>query len=247
MEKDFMRSLLAAVGLLLWLAALGGPEPSVTPGDIARARAAQPSITDADIERARRLNPMPTEEDLSKVPVPGATNAEALPQPPQPATIDLEALARGYQQQGGAIAAAQAMTNEPALLIFVSFSIPERNLRALVDQAARAGATLVLRGLDSGSLTTTVRRVSSLIGQQNVAIQIDPQAFTRFAVTTVPTFVLVQGGNTAQQCGANSCTAEAFVATAGDVSLGYALEHVQKRSPRFSAVARKYAALLRRG
>ena len=39
-------------------------------------------------------------------------------------------------------------------------------------------------------LRDTVAQVQGLIGSRQVAVQIDPQAFDRYAVTRVPTFVL---------------------------------------------------------
>lgn len=80
----------------------------------------------------------------------------------------------------------------PTLLVFVSFSMPEPALERLVDQAARTGATLVLRGLVEDSMQKTVARVQRVIGQRKVGFQIDPQAFDRFAIAATPSFVLIK-------------------------------------------------------
>jgi conjugal transfer pilus assembly protein TrbC len=68
--------------------------------------------------------------------------------------------------------------------------MPRASLQLLTDQAARAGAVLVLRGLKSQSMRQTVAAVQELIGKRRVAWVIDPEAFTRFAVRQAPTFVL---------------------------------------------------------
>ena len=63
---------------------------------------------------------------------------------------------------------------------------------------------------------------------------IDPEAFTRFAVRQAPTFVLMLGdaGNDMQgSCRAGCATPSGFVSVAGDVSLDYALETIQRRTP----------------
>jgi hypothetical protein len=103
--------------------------------------------------------------------------------------IDLEALARGYAGQSDAMAQAQGLAAGPGLFIFVSLTMPRATLQGLVDQAARAKATIVIRGFANGSLRDTVAQVQGLIGKRQVAIQIDPLAFDRFAISKVPSFV----------------------------------------------------------
>lgn len=172
-----------------------------------------------------------------------APNVDSLPRPLSPSTIDLEAIAKGYEslQSDGHAALASA---GPALLVFISFSMPEPTLIRLVDQAARAGASLLLRGFVDGSLTATVARANRLIAGRRVAFQIDPQAFDRFAVSSTPTFVLLRSAAEATDCAAASCfDRDAFVAAAGDVSIDYALRLMQRTAPRFAGEA---AAFLKR-
>jgi conjugal transfer pilus assembly protein TrbC len=77
--------------------------------------------------------------------------------------------------------------------------------------------------------------VQGLIGQRQVAIQIDPQAFDRFTIERVPSFVLVRDGTRPVSCASGSCAPpEGFLRTTGDVSLDYALEYMQRRSPQFA-------------
>ncbi len=228
----------AALALLLGLVC--GPHgahaqatPTVTEEDIERAKRSQPSITEPDMQRARERNRMPTDAELRRVPVPSTPNIDALPKPTTHAPVDLEALARGFDAQTG-----QAALNSkpgPALLVFISFAMPEATLSRLVDQAARAQASLVLRGLVDGSLVHTVSRVQQLIGARKVAVQIDPQAFDRYAITKTPTFVLVRDGMQPQPCASGLCVpGDGFVTAAGDVSLDYALALFQRSAPRFS-------------
>ena len=73
-----------------------------------------------------------------------------------------------------------------SLLVFVSFAMPEATITRLLDQASRARATLVLRGFVNGSLRDTVERMQRLIGNRQVAVQIDPQAFDRFSIVRTP-------------------------------------------------------------
>jgi conjugal transfer pilus assembly protein TrbC len=199
-------------------------------------------VTDADIERARRQHRMPTDAELARIPVPSAPRIDALPQPATRTPIDLEALAKGFDAHADKPALRAA--SGPRLLIFISFAMPEATITRLLDQAARARATLVLRGLINGSLRDTVEHMQRLIGNRQVAVQIDPQAFDRFAITRTPSFVLVRDGAVAQPCAAGMCIAgDQFVLAAGDVSLDYALKFFERSAP---AMARDASAYLRR-
>ena len=224
------RTLCAAVAvLLLARSVLGAP-------------ATPPAVTDADIERARQQHPMPTDAELARVPVPSTPRIDALPQPATRTPVDLEALAKGFDAQADKPPLGAA--SGPSLLVFISFSMPEATLARLVDQAARARASLVLRGLVNGSLRDTVERMQRLIGNRQVSVQIDPQAFDRFSIVRTPSFVLVRDGAQPQRCGAGMCfAADQFALAAGDVSLDYALERFQRSAPR---LARDASAFLKR-
>lgn len=217
--------------------ALAQNPPVITDADIERVRREQPAITEGDIDAARRKYSMPGDAELRYAPVP-TPNVEALPQPLSRTPIDLEALARGYASQADAMTQAQGLATGPGLLVFVSLSMPRPTLQRLVGQAARAKASIVLRGFANGSLRDTVAQVQGLIGARQVAVQIDPLAFDRFAVTRVPTFVLVRDGTRPVACASGSCApADSFLRTSGDVSLDYALEHMRRSAPGFGPPA----------
>lgn len=211
-----------------------------------------PVVTEADIERSQRETPTVTEQDIElarlKYALPGATghrsapqnspNLEALPQPATPVPVDLEALARGYAGQSDAMTQAQGLATGPGLFIFVSLTMPRATLQGLINQAARAKASIVIRGFANGSLRDTVAQVQGLIGKQQVTIQIDPLAFDRFAISKVPSFVLLRDGTRPIACASGSCApADSFLHASGDVSLDYALEHMQRSAPGFSPAA----------
>ncbi|MDT0136498.1 type-F conjugative transfer system pilin assembly protein TrbC [Acidovorax sp. PRC11] len=233
-----LTSLLAAGALpAVWAAG-----PTITEADIERARRAQPTVTEQDIEQARRKHSLPPMD----IPETTGPTIDALPQPVTRTPVDLEALARGYASQTDAMEAAQGLAKGPSLFVFVSLAMPRPTLQRLIDQAARARASVILRGLTNGSLRQTVAQVQPLIGQRQVAVQIDPQAFDRFAIVRVPSFVLVRDGTRPESCAAGSCAPpEAFLRTAGDVSLDYALEHMQRAAPAFRADAAPFLARLR--
>jgi len=231
------RALGLTAALLASAQALAQNPPVITDADIERVRREQPAITEGDIDAARRKYSMPGDAELRYAPVP-IPNVEALPQPLSRTPIDLEALARGYASQADAMTQAQGLATGPGLLVFVSLSMSRPTLQRLVDQAARAKASIVLRGFANGSLRDTVTQVQGLIGSRQVAVQIDPLAFDRYAVTRVPTFVLLRDGTRPVACASGSCApADSFLRSSGDVSLDYALEHMRRSAPGFGPSA----------
>lgn len=170
---------------------------------------------------------------------------DALPAPATQTPMDLEALARGFA------AATEVPTlqaaGEPRLIVFISLSMPEATLARLVDQAARARAQLLLRGLAEGSLPRTAARIQQLIGTRPVAVQIDPRAFDRYAIQRVPSFVLARAGAQDTTCSGEQCArSDDHVMAAGDVSLDYALAHFQRSAPAFAKDAGRFLARLGR-
>ena len=238
------RALGLTAALVASTQALAQNPPVITDADIERVRREMPTVTDQDIDAARRKYSMPSDAELRSAPVPTPPNVEALPQPLSRTPIDLEALARGYASQAEAMTQAQGLAT--GLLVFVSLSMPRPTLQRLVDQAARAKASIVLRGFANGSLRDTVAQVQGLIGSRQVAVQIDPQAFDRYAVTRVPTFVLVRDGTRPVACASGSCApADSFLRTSGDVSLDYALGHMRRSAPEFGPPADTFLKRIR--
>ena len=192
---------------------------------IALAQAPQwPTVQ--DIDRALKTHPFPGAERISSQPIPQPPRID-----PKRGAIDIEALARGkVPLPTNALA---ARSGPAPLRIFITLDMPRASLQLLTDQASRAGAVLVLRGLKSQSMRQTVAIVGELIGERKVAWVIDPEAFTRFAVRQAPTFVLTLNdatGNDAEgNCGSGCVTPAGFASVAGDVSLDYALEAIMRR------------------
>ena len=132
------------------------------------------------------------------------------------------------------------------LLVFVSLSMPQATLKRLAEQANRAGAVLVLRGLKGGigkgHYKETVTALKPL-AETGATVQIDPEAFARYNVGAVPTFVLAARQ---EDCGGTKCAVGATAVT-GDVSLEYALEHMVDRNDGFSKVAQARLRKMRGG
>ncbi|MDZ7324880.1 type-F conjugative transfer system pilin assembly protein TrbC [Kosakonia sacchari] len=84
--------------------------------------------------------------------------------------------------------------NAPVAMMFVSFSIPEDELRSRVNDAADLGVTVSLRGMVNGDMRQTGTRVANLVKETNKGgMQIDPVSFRRYGVTSVPTLIVKCG------------------------------------------------------
>ena len=97
------------------------------------------------------------------------------------------------------------------LIIFISSSMPPASLKALFWQAQRAGIPLVFRGLMDNSFAKT----KSFFEEHQINGEIDPNLFSEYHVSEVPTFVIREG--------------KSFDALQGNISLEDALTLFKKK------------------
>ncbi len=116
------------------------------------------------------------------------------------------------------------------LYIFVSFSLGEKALLNLANEVQPYGATLVLRGFKDNSYTKTVQALQNIIMKLALGRQtrgtgqgfiIDPELFSLFSVTAVPTYVLAKPFQLHAQMRMQSPLHDRLQ---GHVSVSYALE-----------------------
>ena len=81
--------------------------------------------------------------------------------------------------------AADNVVQEPELLVFVSFSMPETSLKTLAQQVRKADGKLIFRGLVNGSFKLMSEKLRHL-GEE---VWIDPTLFAKYKITKVPTFI----------------------------------------------------------
>lgn len=77
--------------------------------------------------------------------------------------------------------------------IFVSFSLHERNLRQIIEDARRYGAFVVIRGLKNNSMRETVQYLLRSVMSTGQGVLVDPTLFQKFGIRHVPSFVLYDG------------------------------------------------------
>jgi conjugal transfer pilus assembly protein TrbC len=190
-----------------------------------------------------QLLPRAFAEPLVRPPAPALPKLSVLPE--LRGTIDPAALARRYEEARKQGSAARAPVN-PALIVFVSLSMPESSLKSILDQSARAPAVVKLRGVADGSMRKTLERIKALIGDRDVAFEIDPDAFRRYGVASVPAVVLASPAALAARCSEASCLAPAsFAIVRGDVTLDHALDLIERQDTAFAPIARGYYRRIR--
>jgi type-F conjugative transfer system pilin assembly protein TrbC len=122
----------------------------------------------------------------------------------------------------------------PTILVFVSFSMPDRTLKNYLEDASRIGASLVLRGLVDDDLLATQHAIRDLVGKgavdrEGAGFLIDPTLYTRFGIEQAPTILVTE--TPVAPCNELECPTPSHIKLAGDVSLAWALERIAAEAP----------------
>lgn len=89
----------------------------------------------------------------------------------------------------------QEPVEDGAVYIAVSLSMPHNDIRRIVQDAAKAGAHVVIQGPVDGDMAKTVKMLSTLFKEgDEVGLEIDPRVFQQYQVTRVPTFISTRQG-----------------------------------------------------
>jgi conjugal transfer pilus assembly protein TrbC len=100
---------------------------------------------------------------------------------------------------------------DPQVLVFMSFSIPDHAWISLSQELEKMGGAFVLRGLPNQSFQALACKILKLKEQGvNAPIQLDPKSFLKFEINQVPAIVVVEK--------------QIFDKISGHVSLKFALE-----------------------
>lgn len=156
---------------------------------------------------------------------------------PTPSAVDIQALARRYEQR------AQARKTDD-LMIFVSFSMPAASLKRIVAQGRQVGASVVLNGFKNNSMKETTQAIQNL-GEGRGHVVVNPNAFAKYRIRSVPAVVLTKP-NASDHLDAEGCALpDTYASVVGDVSLDYSLDTIARRDARFTEVATRFANQVR--
>lgn len=105
--------------------------------------------------------------------------------------LELQEMLRGWGDESNGQPVASMFDETADLRVFVSSSMSKELLKSYVAEAKKYKAVLVFNGLPNGSWRELANIVSEIAGSDDeVGIQIDDEAFKRFGIKTVPSFVL---------------------------------------------------------
>lgn len=116
------------------------------------------------------------------------------------------------------------------VLVFLSFSMPEKSLHAWLLQCRQSGATPVIRGLVNNSLRDTMVVFQKLAKETDAGVQIDPILFKTFDITQVPAVVHVKAVPSCPR--GMDCKPPEYDRIFGDVTLDYALQKMKEGGSR---------------
>ena len=134
------------------------------------------------------------------------------------------------------------------ILVFTSLSVPSASWRQWAHDAARTGATLVLRGVGEGGLPGIAKRIADRLGGAEAGVAIDPRLFRLFGIDRVPAVAVVPGG--VPPCLSRGCAddpAPPHDRIAGNIGLVAALRAVADEGTVARDVARRHLERMERG
>jgi conjugal transfer pilus assembly protein TrbC len=120
----------------------------------------------------------------------------------------------------------------PQLMVFLTLTMPDEALRAWIDQTARAGGVVVLRGFHGNKLSTTAARIHEIRKNTdglNGGFRIDPTAFRRLEINVAPTVVVLP--RPLPPCESEGCRDDdvtSFDRIVGNTTLKHALNRLSR-------------------
>jgi conjugal transfer pilus assembly protein TrbC len=109
------------------------------------------------------------------------------------------------------------------LYVFITLGMKVKNIHALLVEAKKYRAQLVIRGLKNDSFIETASFIREIAKKESEGVVIDPNLFRKYNIQTVPTFILTK------DCGlfeSSKCDSS-YDQLEGNVSIKYALEKMQ--------------------
>ena len=113
---------------------------------------------------------------------------------PQAAPADSAYIDQLKAQQQARLA--QKQKAQPRIMMFVSFSLPEAELKQRVADAAYYGIPVIIRGMVNGNMRQTATAVGRLVRKTKTGgVEIEPTLFRQFSVTAVPQLIVTCDGH----------------------------------------------------
>lgn len=133
-----------------------------------------------------------------------------------------------------------------APIVFVSFSMPENDIRNLINEMRKVKGGVVIRGLIDDDFKKTTAKIAALKTQDNAGVLIDPTLFQLFEIKQVPTYVIPM--QVIEPCveKLKSCKQPKHIKASGAVSFKYFVDLVERTgTTEEKAFVAKYSAMLK--
>ena len=83
-------------------------------------------------------------------------------------------------------------STKPSVIVFVSLSMPRQSLVAILHDANKIKASVVMRGLVNNSFKDTFREIAGLVKEAGGGgVELNPLAFQKFHIESVPAFIAI--------------------------------------------------------
>lgn len=134
----------------------------------------------------------------------------------------------------GASTMAKGERGAPLFIVFASLSMPQKSLKALIEDTAKAGGVIVFRGFPENSMKKFASAIGKIVDDKTVFgnVGIDPRLFRAYRVESVPTYVAASSDF--DVCDGFDCTTVTPPSDrmSGNVTVEYALTtFVEGRGP----------------
>lgn len=140
----------------------------------------------------------------------------------------------------------QVQNGITAPIVFVSFSMPDEDIKNLINEMHKVKGGVVIRGLVDDDFKKTTLKIASLKTKDNAGVLIDPTLFQLFDIKQVPTYVIPM--QTIEPCvdQNKSCKQPKHIKATGAVSFKYVLDLVERTgTPEEKSFAVKYNVMLK--
>jgi len=131
------------------------------------------------------------------------------------------------------IGRADTLKSSGNIMIFISFSMPEKNIKEWLQQAELIHAPVIIRGLVNNSFKDTIKKMSQFTNDNHGGVQLDPTLFQRYQITKVPAVVI----KNTSECLPNQTCEENYDVIYGNITLSYALKKVAAQNDFLSPMA----------
>jgi type-F conjugative transfer system pilin assembly protein TrbC len=82
--------------------------------------------------------------------------------------------------------------NNSSVLVFVSFSMPEKSIREIIIESEKYGGNVIIQGIINNSFKDTVDKIAKIANEtgNKGGVSIDPNLFMQYKIHQVPAYVI---------------------------------------------------------